>query len=73
MYTFCSRENCADGSLPRSAPMQASNGNFYGTTQLAGATMTESYMRLPLRVPIRCFTTSAPKLTAQTDSTPCPP
>jgi len=37
MYTFCSRENCADGSLPRSAPMQASNGNFYGTTQLGGS------------------------------------
>ena len=37
LYSFCSKPNCTDGSNPYSGPMQASNGNFYGTTFLGGA------------------------------------
>ncbi len=36
-YSFCSLANCADGSNPRAGLIQASNGNFYGTTLNGGA------------------------------------
>lgn len=31
LYSFCSLANCVDGSGPSSAPIQARDGNFYGT------------------------------------------
>jgi uncharacterized repeat protein (TIGR03803 family) len=37
LYTFCSQSNCADGAFPRAALIQASDGNFYGTTTFGGA------------------------------------
>jgi uncharacterized repeat protein (TIGR03803 family) len=37
LYSFCSDSNCSDGSEPSSGPMQASNGNLYGTTFYGGA------------------------------------
>jgi uncharacterized repeat protein (TIGR03803 family) len=37
LYTFCSLPNCADGYFPRGPLMQASDGNFYGTTEIGGA------------------------------------
>jgi uncharacterized repeat protein (TIGR03803 family) len=36
LYTFCSRSNCNDGYYALSGPMQASNGNLYGTTASGG-------------------------------------
>jgi uncharacterized repeat protein (TIGR03803 family) len=36
MYRFCSQGNCPDGSLPSSALLQPTNGDFYGTTFLGG-------------------------------------
>jgi uncharacterized repeat protein (TIGR03803 family) len=32
LYNFCSQTKCADGSNPQPGLIQASNGNFYGTT-----------------------------------------
>jgi uncharacterized repeat protein (TIGR03803 family) len=36
-YSFCSLENCADGSAPFSTLVQAANGDLYGTTWAGGS------------------------------------
>jgi uncharacterized repeat protein (TIGR03803 family) len=36
LYSFCSKASCADGSNPQGALVQASNGDFYGTTYTGG-------------------------------------
>lgn len=42
LYTFCSiRPSCSDGSVPRAALIQASDGNFYGTTNQGGTSSCE--------------------------------
>ncbi len=37
LYSFCSEPGCADGSGPYAPPLQATDGNFYGTTAQGGA------------------------------------
>ena len=36
LHNFCSLASCADGSQPQASPIQASDGNFYGTTYAGG-------------------------------------
>jgi len=36
LYSFCSAANCADGSEPSAALIQATNGKLYGTTRTGG-------------------------------------
>jgi uncharacterized repeat protein (TIGR03803 family) len=36
LYTFCSDQACPEGAAPYGALMQATDGNFYGTTSLGG-------------------------------------
>jgi uncharacterized repeat protein (TIGR03803 family) len=37
LYSFCSQTNCPDGASPGAGLVQASNGDFYGTTRFGGA------------------------------------
>ncbi len=37
LYSFCSESNCGDGADPNGGLVQATNGNFYGTTSAGGA------------------------------------
>lgn len=37
LYNFCSLTGCADGQNPRGGLLQATDGNFYGTTSGGGA------------------------------------
>ncbi len=36
LYSFCAQTNCADGRQPDTAPIQATDGNFYGATTFGG-------------------------------------
>ena len=42
LYSFCSQGNCADGANPYTGLVQATDGNFYGTTSVGGANTTEN-------------------------------
>ena len=37
VYSFCSQSGCSDGYYPEAGLIQASNGDFYGTTTFGGA------------------------------------
>jgi len=42
LYSFCSLDACADGNSPEAPLIQATNGNFYGTTFGGGASGGDS-------------------------------
>ena len=39
LYSFCAQNGCPDGANPRAGLIQATNGDFYGTTTQGGANL----------------------------------
>jgi len=46
LYSFCSQTSCTDGANPYGGLIQATNGTFYGTTELGGANGDGTVFRL---------------------------
>jgi len=46
VYTFCPGESCTDGDTPYAGVIQATDGNFYGTTALGGPNAWGAVYRL---------------------------
>ena len=46
LYSFCSVGRCADGTYPIGAQVQATDGNFYGTTYGGGANLSGTVYRI---------------------------
>jgi uncharacterized repeat protein (TIGR03803 family) len=46
IYTFCTQQNCPDGINPQGALIQATDGNFYGTTIYGGAGQSGTVFRV---------------------------
>lgn len=46
LYTFCAQSGCPDGAYPSTGLVQASDGDFYGTTYEGGASNNGTVFRL---------------------------
>ena len=46
LYNFCTDFECSDGVLPGAALLQASDGNFYGTTEAGGDMGAGAFFRV---------------------------
>ena len=46
LYSFCSQAGCLDGQHPLAGLLQATDGNFYGTTSSAGSNMYGTIFQL---------------------------
>ena len=42
LYSFCAQANCTDGSSTLALPVQATNGDFYGTTAAGGTNCADT-------------------------------
>ncbi len=54
LYRFCAQTNCSDGALLSGGLVQATDGNFYGTTAIGGATGNGTVFKI---TPSRTLTT----------------
>ncbi len=55
LYSFCSQSPCADGQEPKAALIQATDGNFYGTTLYGGPNNDGTVFKL-----VPAFSTTSP-------------
>ena len=46
LYSFCSQTNCTDGAAPIAALAQATDGDFYGTTEAGGANLKGTVFKI---------------------------
>jgi uncharacterized repeat protein (TIGR03803 family) len=46
VYSFCSQSDCTDGSNPEAALIQATDGDFYGTTSAGGTENTGTVFKI---------------------------
>ncbi len=58
LYTFCTQSGCADGEYPFAGLTQATNGDFYGTTYVGGA--SKSGLVFGLSVGLGAFVETQP-------------
>src|SRR5208337_4050728 len=83
LYSFCPQSGCADGANPVAGVIQASDGNFYGTTYGGGSNNSGTVFKLTPLVPTTTVLGTAPNpsnlgqavtmtaiVTAQNGSTP---
>ncbi len=47
LYSFCSQNDCTDGSAPQAALVQATDGSFYGTTEFGGVNDSCEFFSAP--------------------------
>jgi len=67
LYNFCSQTNCTDGANPTTESLvQATDGNFYGTTQYGGAYDSGTVFKITPAGTLTRFTVFAPKRPALT-------
>ncbi len=67
LYSFCAQSGCADGTTPLAGVIQASDGNFYGTTYNGGNNNSGTVFRLQLTLDTLTVTTSGKGVVTSTD------
>ena len=67
LYSFCAQTGCADGTNPIGGVIQASDGNFYGTTYAGGADNSGTVFKLSVSYKTLTVTTSGDGVVTSTD------
>jgi uncharacterized repeat protein (TIGR03803 family) len=62
LYSFCAQTNCTDGRYPMAGLVQATDGNFYGTTWMGGAAGAGTVFRVSLVSGLPAAFLSPPRL-----------
>jgi uncharacterized repeat protein (TIGR03803 family) len=55
LHSFCSQSGCTDGAQPAAALIQATDGNFYGTTEAGGAAGMGTVFRITSSGMLTCL------------------
>jgi uncharacterized repeat protein (TIGR03803 family) len=62
LYSFCAKTNCPDGKSPEAPLLQATDGNFYGTTVIGGATQRGTVFKVTAGGDLTTLYSFCPKL-----------
>ncbi len=66
IHSFCDEGVCPYGAEPAAGRIQAADGDFYGTTEIGGATVVGRFSKSPQPARCRPYTVSARKAAART-------